>query len=123
MTKDSLERALIVSLSIMLALSTLDLILFILFGTAIFTVLAHAISLWFFVRYRLNFDFVKLLETSALLFDFYLINKFGYALASPCSSLLIIIIISYKKELYMKKLQGDLEKILSSKKDLENDKN
>ena len=123
MTKNYLERALMLSLSIMLALSTLDLVLFIFFGTAILTVLAHAMSLFFLVRYRLNFDFVKFLESSALLSDLYLINKYGYALASPCASLFSVIIISSKKEQNIKKLKRDLEKILSSKKDFENDKN
>ena len=123
MTNDSLERMLILSLSMILGVTTLDLILFFSFGTAMLTVIAHAISLWVFIRYRLNFDFVKLIESSALLFDLYLINKYGYAVASPCASLLTIIIISYKKEHYLDKFKSDLEKIFVSKEDLENDKN
>jgi len=84
--------------------------------------LAHAMSLWILVRYRLNFDFVKLLETSAFFTDLYLVSTNGYAVFSPFASLISIIIISYKKEYHMNKLKVDLEKILSTKKqDLEND--
>ena len=71
MTKESLERALTTSLTLMLSLATLDLALFIGVGTAVVTVVAHAMSLWLFLRYRLVFDLVKLLETSALMFDLY----------------------------------------------------
>jgi len=75
MTKESLERALTTSLTLMLGLATLDLALFIWAGTAVVTVIAHAMSLWLFLRYRLVFDLVKLLETSALMIDLYLINS------------------------------------------------
>ena len=70
-----------------------------------------------------KFDFVKFLESSSLLIDLYIISKYGYALASPCASLTTIIIISYNKEHYLDKFKCDLEKILISKEDLENDKN
>ena len=87
MTKESLERTLTRSLTLMLGLATLDLALLIGVGTAVVTVVAHALSLWLFLRYRLVFDLVKLLEISGLMFDLYLINFYGYAVASPVVTL------------------------------------
>lgn len=122
MTKESLERALTTSLTLMLSLATLDLALFIGVGTAVVTVVAHAMSLWIFLRYRLVFDLVKLLETSALMFDLYLINMYGYAVASPVATLFAIIHISLNKNYHLGKLKNDLDKVLASKqKDVEND--
>ena len=122
MTKESLERALTTSLTLMLGLATLDLALFIGVGTAVVTVVAHAMSLWLFLRYRLVFDLVKLLETSALMFDLYLINMYGYAVASPVATLFAIIHISLNKHYHLGKLKNDLDKVLASKqKDVEND--
>ena len=122
MTKESLERTLTRSLTLMLGLATLDLALLIGVGTAVVTVVAHALSLWLFLRYRLVFDLVKLLETSALIFDLYLINMYGYAVASPVAILFAIIHISLNKNYHLGKLKNDLDKVLASKqKDLEND--
>jgi len=122
MTKESLERALTTSLTLMLGLATLDLALFIWAGTAVVTVIAHAMSLWLFLRYRLVFDLVKLLETSALLVDLYLINRYGYAVVSPVATLFAIIYISLNKDFHLTKLKNDLDKVLASKqKDVEND--
>ena len=122
MTKESLERTLISSLSLLLGLSILDLVLYISMHTAVFTFMAHAMSIWIFLKYRLNFDLVKLIETFAVLSDLYIIIFYGYALVSPFASLISIIIISTQKEKYMNKLKIDLEKILASKnKDFEND--
>ncbi|MEC9012470.1 MAG: hypothetical protein VYA87_08515 [SAR324 cluster bacterium] len=122
MTKESLERALTTSLTLMLGLATLDLALFIGVGTAVVTVVAHAMSLWLFLRYRLVFDLVKLLETSALMFDLYLIKMYGYAVASPIATLFAIIHISLNKNYHLGKLKNDLDKVLASKqKDVEND--
>jgi hypothetical protein len=122
MTKESLERALTTSLTLMLGLATLDLALFIWAGTAVVTVVAHAMSLWLFLRYRLVFDLVKLLETSALLVDLYLINMYGYAVVSPVATLFAIIYISLNKDYHLTKLKNDLDKVLASKqKDVEND--
>ena len=122
MTKESLERALTRSLTLMLGLATLDLALFIGVGTAVVTVVAHALSLWLVLRYRLVFDLVKLLETSALIFDLYLINMYGYAVASPVAILFAIIHISLNKNYHLGKLKNDLDKVLASRqKDLEND--
>ena len=122
MTQESLESALTVSLTLMLGFATLDLALFILAGTAVVTVIFHTISFWISLRYRLVFDLVKLLETSALLIDLYLINTSGYALASPIATLFIIIHISHNKNTHLSKLKNDLEKVLASKqKDAEND--
>ncbi|MDG1488353.1 MAG: hypothetical protein P8R40_09205 [SAR324 cluster bacterium] len=122
MTKESLERALTTSLTLMLSLATLDLALFIGVGTAVVTVVAHAMSLWLFLRYRLVFDLVKLLETSALMFDLYLINMYGYAVASHVATLFAIIHISLNKNYHLGKLKNDLDKVLASKqKDVEND--
>lgn len=122
MTKESLERALTTSLTLMLGLATLDLALFIWAGTAVVTVIAHAMSLWLFLRYRLVFDLVKLLETSALLVDLYLINRYGYAVVSPVATLFAIIYISLNKDYHLTKLKNDLDKVLASKqKDVEND--
>ncbi len=122
MTKESLERALTTSLTLMLSLATLDLALFIGVGTAVVTVVAHAMSLWLFLRYRLVFDLVKLLETSALMFDLYLINMYGYAVTSPVATLFAIIHISLNKNYHLGKLKNDLDKVLASKqKDVEND--
>jgi len=123
MTKEAIERALTASLTRMLGLAALDLALYIWFGTAVLTVVAHALSLWLFVRYRLIFDLVKLLETSALFFDIYLINMYGFAVASPLATLFAIIHVSLNKKYHLDKLKIDLDKVLASKnKDVENDK-
>ena len=123
MTKEAIERALTASLTLMLGLAALDLALYIWFGTAVLTVVAHALSLWLFVRYRLIFDLVKLLETSALFFDIYLINMYGFAVASPLATLFAIIHVSLNKKYHLDKLKIDLDKVLASKnRDVENDK-
>jgi len=123
MTKEAIERALTASLTLMLGLAALDLALYIWFGTAVLTVVAHALSLWLLVRYRLIFDLVKLLETSALFFDIYLINMYGFAVASPLATLFAIIHVSLNKKYHLDKLKIDLDKVLASKnKDVENDK-
>ncbi|MBC8257806.1 MAG: hypothetical protein H8E38_02220 [SAR324 cluster bacterium] len=116
MTKESIERALTASLTLMLGLATLDLVLYILAGTAALTVVAHAMSLWLVLRHRLVFDLVKLLETSALLLDLYLIYQFRYAVASPLATLFAIIHISLNREYHLTKLKSDLDKVLASKK-------
>ena len=122
MTQESLESALTVSLTLMLGFATLDLALFILAGTAVVTVIFHTMSLWISLRYRLGFDLVKLLETSSLMIDLYLINIYGYALASPIATLISIIHILLNKNTHIYKLKNDLEKVLASKKkDVEND--
>jgi len=123
MTKESIERALTTSLHLMLGLATLDLVLFIWAGTSVLTVVAHAMSLWFFLRYRLVFDLVKLLETFAFIIDLYLINIYGYAVASPVATLFAIIHILLNKDYHLGKLKNDLDKVLASKqKDVVNDK-
>jgi hypothetical protein len=123
MTKESLESTLTTSLTLMLGLATLDIALFIWVGTAVVTVVAHAMSLWLFIRYRLVFDLVKLFEASALMLDLYLINMYGYAVASPVATLFAIIRISLNKNHHLAKLKNDLDKVLASKqKDVENDK-
>lgn len=124
MTKESLERALAASLNLMLVLAALDLALYIWVGTAVLTVMAHAMSLWLVLRHRLIFDLVKLLETSALFIDLYLITQYGYAIASPVSTLFVIIHISLNREYHLTKLKSDLDKVLETKKkDLESDEN
>ena len=123
MTKESIERSLTTSLNLMLGLATLDLALFIWVGTSVVTVVAHAMSLWLFLRYRLVFDLVKLLETSALIIDLYLINMYEYAVVSPVATLFAILHISLNKDYHLGKLKNDLDKVLPSKqKDAENDK-
>ena len=123
MTKESIERALTTSLHLMLGLATLDLALFIWVGTSVVTVVAHAMSLWLFLRYRLVFDLVKLLETSALIIDLYMFTMYGYAVASPVATLFSIIHISLNKDYHLGKLKNDLDKVLALKqKDVENDK-
>jgi len=122
MTKESIERALTASLTLMLGLATLDLALYIWVGTAVLTVVAHGMSLWLVLRHRLIFDLVKLLETGALFFDLYLINQYGYAVASPVATLFAIIHISLNKEYHLNKLKSDLDKVLASKQqDVEDD--
>ena len=124
MTKESLERALAASLNLMLVLAALDLALYIWVGTAVLTVMAHAMSLWLVLRHRLIFDLVKLLETSALFIDLYLIKQYGYAVASPVSTLVAIIHISLNREYHLTKLKSDLDKVLATKKkDIESDEN
>ena len=124
MTKESLERALAASLNLMLVLAALDLALYIWVGTAVLTVMAHAMSLWLVLRHRLIFDLVKLLETSALFIDLYLITQYGYAIASPVSTLFVIIHISLNREYHLTKLKSDLDKVLATKKkDIESDEN
>jgi len=124
MTKESLERALAASLNLMMVLAALDLALYIWFGTAVLTVMAHAMTLWLVLRYRLIFDLVKLLEISALFIDLYLIKQYGYAVASPVSTLFSIIHISLNIEYHLTKLKSDLDKVLATKKkDLESDEN
>ena len=124
MTKESLERALAASLNLMLVLAALDFALYIWVGTAVLTVMAHAMSLWLVLRHRLIFDLVKLLETSALFIDLYLIKQYGYAVASPVSTLFSIIHISLNREYHLTKLKSDLDKVLATKKkDIESDEN
>jgi len=115
MNRESLEKALTASMTMMLGLATLDLLLYIWVETAAVTVLAHAMSLWLVLRHRLIFDLVKLLEASALLFDLYLITKYGFAFFSPIATLFSIIHISLNKEYHLGKLQKDLEKVFASK--------
>ena len=115
MNMESLERALTASLTLMLGLATLDLLLYIWVGTAVLTVLAHAMSLWMVLRHRLIFDLVKLLETSALLVDLYLITQYGFAVFSPVATLFSIIHIAFNKEYNLGKLQKDLDKVFASK--------
>jgi len=124
MTKESLESALAASLNLMMVLAALDLALYIWFGTAVLTVMAHAMTLWLVLRYRLIFDLVKLLEISALFIDLYLIKQYGYAVASPVSTLFSIIHISLNIEYHLTKLKSDLDKVLATKKkDFESDEN
>ena len=115
MNRESFERALTASLTLMLGLATLDLLLYIWVGTAALTVLAHAMSLWLVLRHRLIFDLVKLLETSALLVDLYLITQYGFAVFSPIATLFSIIHIALNKEYHLGKLQKDLDKVFASK--------
>ena len=115
MNRESLERALTASLSLMLVLATLDLLFYIWIGTAIVTVLAHAMSLWLVLRHRLIFDLVKLLEASALFADLYLITQYGFAVFSPIATLFSIIHIALNKEYHLGKLQKDLDKVFASK--------
>ena len=115
MTKESIERALTASLTLMLGLATLDLALYIWAGTAVLTVVAHGMSLWLVLRHRLIFDLVKLLETSALLVDLYLITQYGFAVFSPIATLFSIIHIALNKEYHLGKLQKDLDKVFASK--------
>ena len=122
MTKESLERALATSLNLMLVLAALDLALYIWVGTAVLTIIAHAMSLWLVLRHRLIFDLVKLIEISALFIDLYLIKQYGYAVASPVSTLFAIIHISLNREYHLTKLKSDLDKVLATKKkDIESD--
>ena len=68
------------------------------------------------------FDLVKFLETSALFIDLYLIKQYGYAVASPISTLFTIIHISLNREYHLTKLKSDLDKVLATKKkDVEGD--
>jgi len=115
MNRESLEKALTASLTLMLGLAALDLLLYIWVGTAVLTVLAHAMSLWLVLRHRLIFDLVKLLEASALLVDLYLITKYGFAVFSPIATLFSIIQIALNKEYHLGKLQKDLDKVFASK--------
>ena len=62
MTKESIERALTASLTLMFGLATLDLALYIFAGTAVLTVVAHAMSLWLVLRHNLIFDLIKLMK-------------------------------------------------------------
>ena len=115
MNRESLEKALTSSLTLMLGLAILDLLLYIWVGTAAVTVLAHVMTLWLVFRHRLIFDLVKLLETSALLVDLSLITKYGFAVFSPIATLFSIIHIALNKEYHLGKLQKDLEKVFASK--------
>ena len=115
MNRESLERALIASLTLMLGLATLDVLLYIWVGTAVVTVLAHVMSLWLVMRHRLIFDLVKLLEASALLVDLYFITKYGFAVFSPIATLFSLIYIALNKEYHLGKLQKDLDKVFASK--------
>ena len=115
MNRESLEKALTASLTLMLGLATIDLLLYIWFGTAVVTVLAHVMSLWLVMRHRLIFDLVKLLEASALLVDLYLITKYGFAVFSPIATLFSLIHIALNKEYHLGKLHKDLDKVFASK--------
>ena len=115
MNRESIERALTASLTLMLGLATLDLFFYIWIGTAVLTVLAHAMSLCLVLRHRLIFDLVKLLEALALFVDLYLITQYGFAVFSPIATLFSIIHIALNKEYHLSKLQKDLDKVFASK--------
>jgi len=115
MNRESLEKALTASLTLMLGLATIDMLLYLWVGTAVVTVLAHVMSFWLVMRHRLIFDLVKLLEASALLVDLYLITKYGFAVFSPIATLFSIIHIALNKEYHLGKLQKDLDKVFASK--------
>ena len=79
-------------------------------------------SLWLVLRHRLVFDLIKLLETSALLVDLYLITQYGFAVVSPVATLFSIIHIALNKEYHLSKLKRDLDKVFASKSnDVEKD--
>jgi hypothetical protein len=53
-----------------------------------------------------------------------MIKQYGYAVASPVSTLFVIIHISLNREYHLTKLKSDLDKVLATKKkDIESDEN
>jgi hypothetical protein len=116
MPKEFVERALMTSLIITFLLATFDLILFQMVGTAFVTILIKSYSLWIYLRYRLRWDTIKLLEIGALVADVVLIIEEGFAVACPVASLLIVILVSLNKERFLSKYQQDLDRVLSGKK-------
>ena len=122
MTVENLNRTINVSLSLLLVISILDFFLYLFLGTVVLTLISHSISLIILLKYKLSLDLIKCFEIVALLIDSYIIFSYGFALVSPFSTLISIILISLKKEKYINKLRIDLEKIISSrKKDPEED--
>ena len=116
MPKEFVERALMTSLIVTFLLATFDLILFQIVGTAFVTILIKSYSLWIYLRYRLRWDTIKLLEIGALGADVVLIIEEGFAVACPVASLLIVILVSLNKERFLSKYQQDLDRVLSGKK-------
>ena len=117
MTVENLNRTINVSLSLLLVLSILDFFLYLFLGTVVLTLISHSISLIILLKYKLSLDLIKCFEVVALLIDSYIIFSYGFALVSPFSTLISIILISLKKEKYINKLRNDLEKIISYKKE------
>ena len=116
MNQETLERAYTSSLYFMWGMATIDLLLYTWAGTAAFTVLANLLTLWLFFRHSLRFDLVKLIESTSLFCDIYLLLNHGYAIASPIATLFVIIHVSMNKHYQLEKLKFDLEKVLESRK-------
>lgn len=116
MTREFVERALMTSLVVTFLLATFDLLLFQFVGTAFVTVLIKTYSLWVYLRYRLQWDLIKLVEIGALVADAVLIMEEGYAVVCPMASLLTVILVSLNKERFLSKYHHDLDRVLSGKK-------
>ncbi len=110
------ERALRTSLFLSLALASLDLFLYVSFGTALVTVLIKGYSLWIYVRYRLRMDGLKLLEIGALVGDLFLVVEHGMAVLSPIATLVSIILVSSFKERFLVRYRQDLARVFSDPK-------
>ena len=82
----------------------------------IYKILIKSYSLWIYLRYRLRWDTIKLLEIGALVADVVLIIEEGFAVVCPVASLLIVILVSLNKERFLSKYQQDLDRVLSGKK-------
>ena len=116
MPQEFVERALMTSLVVTLLLAAFDLILFQMVGTAFLTFLIKCYSLWIYLRIRLQWDTIKLVEIGALVVDAVLIIEEGFAVACPVASLLTVILVSLNKERFLSKYQHDLARVLSGKK-------
>ena len=112
---ESLEKALGASLTLLFILASVDLLMYHLVGTAVFTVVAHSLSLALYLKHQLRLDLVKLLEMVALVIDGVLIVKEGYALACPLATLVVIIYIGLNRDLHLLRMKKDLQKVFASK--------
>ena len=115
LSAESLEKALGASLTLMFVLSVADLALYLWYGTAALTVIAHSLSLALYLRHKLRLDLVKILETVALVTDALLIFNEGFAIACPLATLLVIIYIGLNRDRHLLRMKQDLENVFTAK--------
>ena len=112
---ESLEKALGASLTLMFVLAVADLVMYHWYGTAVLTVIAHALSLALYLRHQLRLDMVKLVETVALAIDAVLIFREGFAIACPLTTLIVIVYIGLNRDRHLLRMKQDLEKVFTAK--------
>ena len=99
----------------MFVLAIVDLAMYHWYGSAVLTVIAHALSLALYLRHQLRLDLVKLVETAALAIDAVLIFREGFAIACPLATLIVIVYIGLNRDRHLLRMKQDLEKVFTAK--------